>query len=114
MKVTQNNAFGYAMQLCGEMAMLALHEAFGFGTERITRFLSQYYRELQYFHDNVNWEFDSETVQMRCREREQKRPDLTYTMEQIDERIRQIVPPDAFKPYNDRYGGYGGRVSWAK
>ena len=114
LKITQNNAYDFAMQLCTEMAMLALAEGFGFGEKRITEFLTRLNEEINNFVDNVQWEFSSETLDMSCREREEKRPDLAYTLEELDQRIKKIVPAEAFKPYKARYGSFGGRGSWCE
>lgn len=51
---------------------------------------------------------------MTCKERDQARPDLAYTLEEIDQRIKKIVPPESFKPYTERYGSFGGKGSWCK
>lgn len=53
LKVTQNNAYDYAMQLCTEMSMLALAEEFGFGEKRITDYLVRLNQEINNFISNV-------------------------------------------------------------
>ena len=114
MRVTRNNAYDYAMQLCTEMSMLALSEEFGFGEERITRYLIRMTQELNRFSENVEWEFDSETIRMNFKEREAARPDLAFTLEELDQRLKKLIPAERWKPYQERYGSFGGRGSWCK
>ena len=114
LKITQENAYGYAMQLCTDMAVIALSEAFGFGQERVGRFLDALDRNICGFIKGVEWEFDSETVGLRFREREQARPDLAYTLAGMDAKLRPLFPPGVFKEYPDRYGKFGGRGSFCK
>lgn len=66
------------------------------------------------FVDSVQWEFDSETLNMKVREKAEKRPDLDYTLTELDERIRKVVPEGTFKPYRERYGKFGGKGSWCE
>ena len=114
MKITQENAYGYAMQLCTDMALIALSEEFGFGKDRAGRFLEALDRNICGFIEGVAWEFDSETVGLRFREKEQARPDLAYTLAGMDERLRPLFPPGEFKEYPDRYGKFGGRGSFCR
>lgn len=107
LKNTQNNAYDYAIQLCTEMAMLALSEEFSFGEQRLQIFRDGLTREINHFIENVHWEFDSETSGLKFREREEKRPDLDYTMEEMDRRLEKIYPEGTFRPYLERYGRFG-------
>ena len=114
MKITQENAYGYAMQLCTDMAVIALAETFGFGQARVGRFLDALDRNICGFIKGVEWEFDSETVGLRFKEKEQARPDLAYTLAGMDAKLRPLFPPGKFKEYPERYGGFGGRGSFCK
>ena len=114
MRTTQENAYGYAMQLCTDMALLALAEGFGFGKDRAGRFLRLLDKNICAFLKGVEWEFDSETVGLKFKEKEQARPDLCYTLAGMDERLRHLFPPGEFKEYPDRYGGFGGRGSFCR
>jgi len=112
--ITKQNAYDFAMQLCTEMSMLALAEEFQFGEQRLTRYVEALNREICHFVDSVQWEFDSETLGMKVKEKAEKRPDLDYTLTELDERIRKVVPEGTFKPYRERYGKFGGKGSWCE
>ncbi len=114
MKITQNNAYSYAVQLFSDCSAMALADGFGFGKDRIAKFMEKLDFYITEFVNNVEWEFDSETVGMNFKEREQATPDLAYTLDKLDERLKPLYPPDKWKPYQERYGKFGGRVSWCK
>lgn len=112
LKIMQNNSYDFAVQLMGDLAVLAVHEAYGFRTEHMKKFRDALGKELERFSENVDWEFRAETQGMSCRERKAARPDLDYTMEQMDARLREIIPD--IENFQQRYGGFGGRLSWAR
>ena len=111
LKAMQRNSYDFAVQLGTELAALAVHEAFGIGPERMKRFLSAMGHELDWFSTSVNEEYNAETVGMSAKQREKSRPDLAYTMEKLDARLKEVIPD--IEPFQRRYGRFGGRVSFA-
>ena len=112
LKSTQLNSYDFAVQLGTELAALAVHEAFGIGPERMKRFLSALEHNLDWFSKNVNEEYEAETIGMTAKQREKSRPDLAYTMEKLDARLKEVIPD--IEPFQRRYGRFGGRVSWSE
>ena len=110
--VTMTNAVDFATLLTTELAMLALQKEFGFGRERAQRFKAALNEELMIFTELVEWEFSAETLGMKCRERNETRPDLDYTLQKHDERLRPLEPEEGWKPARERFKGFGGRGSW--
>ena len=112
LKSMQLNSYDFAAQLGTELAALAVHEAFGIGPERMKRFLSAMEHNLDWFSKSVNEEYEAETIGMTAKQREKSRPDLAYTMEKLDARLKAVVPD--IEPFQRRYGRFGGRVSWGE
>lgn len=114
LSITMDNAVDFATQLTTELGMLALNRAFGFGRKRAQRFKMALAEELLQFTDLVEWEFSAETLGMTCREKGKARPDLAYTLEKHDERLRPLEPEEGWKPARERFKGFGGRGSWCR
>ena len=114
LKIMQRNSYEFAVQLMCDLAVLAAHEAYGFREKHMMKFRYALAKEISGFSESVNWEFKAETNGMSHREREKARPDLAYTMEKMDQRLKELVPEEDFQPFQKRYGGFGGRVSWGK
>ena len=112
LKAMQRNSYDFAVELCCDLAALAAREAFGFGPERMKRFLDAMGHELDWFSTSVNEEYNAETVGMSAKERGKSRPDLAYTMEKLDARLKEVIPD--IEPFQRRYGRFGGRVSWGE
>lgn len=112
MKIMQENSYDFAVKIMGDMAVLAVHEAYGFRAEHLKKFREALEREIEKFSQNVEWEFRAETDGMSYRQRQKAKPDLFYTMEKLDARIRELIP-DA-EDFQKRYGGFGGRLSWSE
>lgn len=114
MKVTRDNAYNYAVQLFSDCSAMALADGFGFGKDRIAKYMEKLDFYIGEFLNNVMWEFDSETAGLNFKQREAASPDLVYTLDKFDECLKPLFPPDKWKPYQERYGHFGGRGSWCK
>ena len=112
LKAMQRNSYDFAVQLCCDLAVLAVRAAFGIGPERMKRFRDAMGHELDWFSKNVNEEYEAETIGMTAKQREKSRPDLAYTMEKLDARLKEVIPD--IEPFQRRYGRFGGRVSWGE
>lgn len=109
-KIVTENSHDFATQLICDLACLAVHEAYGFKSEHIRKFAAALGKEIDHFAETVEWEFKAETVGKTSKERKNARPDLAYTMEELDRRLAEITPN--LKPFQERYGNFGGRLSW--
>ena len=114
LEITRDNAYSYAVQLFSDCAALALSDGFGFGKDRIAKFYEKLDVYISWFVNNVEWEFDSETVDLNFKEKKAAEPDLAYTLDTLDERLKPLFPPEKWQPYQERYGKFGGRCSWSK
>lgn len=76
-----------ALTQCMDMALITLHEDFGFGAVRIKRFYDAF---------NENWNEVTEIAK-------EDTPDREYVKDIIDRRLKCAVPPDEFRAWNDRY-----------
>ena len=112
LKAMQRNSYDFAVQLCCDLAVLAVRSAFGIGPERMKRFRDAMGHELDWFSKSVNEEYEAETIGMSAKQREKSRPDLAYTMEKLDARLKEVIPD--VEPFQRRYGRFGGRVSWGE
>ena len=74
-------------QMCFDAAMIALHEEFGFGAERIKRFRTAMLSHMDEMADLILQDDD---------------PDAIYAKEVIDRKLREILGPDVI-PWDERY-----------
>lgn len=109
-KIVSENSYDFTVQLICDLACLAVHEAYGFKTDHIRKFAEALVKEIDHFAKNVEWEVEAETAGKTSKERKAARPDLAYTMEELDRRLAEINPN--LKPFQQRYGNFGGRLSW--
>lgn len=79
----------FTMQQSLDMAMIALNEGFGFGEERLARFVEVYRR--------VWTEYAEATLKDA-----QDDSDIEYTRAKIDEKLKDICG-DFFQPWDERY-----------
>ena len=70
-----------------DLALITLHERFGFGEKRIMDF----YNAMQEIYDEMNVVAAEDTA------------DKTYAKSVIDRRLQAAVPKDKFCPYDKRY-----------
>ena len=97
----------FSMQFIQDCAMIALHRAYGFGPERNARFMNALCEVLAEVQNNVNDEIRAEAPGQSRKPRSDRRNELAYTLERIDEELRPIVPPDSWVPRDLRYMGAG-------
>lgn len=80
-----------ALQMGLDAATIAANEVFGMGAGRARDFLNKYI----------------ETYNLFCRmitEDSRDDPEIDYSTAKIDQRIRQIVGEQVFRPWEERYG----------
>ena len=111
---TQNNTAQFTVSMVSDLALLALHDAYGFGKDRNRVFLQALADRIRWYEDNVQWEYDAETTGMKLREKEQAAISLDYLWEILDRELEPITPPEQWQPGRERYAGFGGRGTWCK
>jgi len=78
-------------QINCDAAMLALHEVFGFGGIRMKRF-------------HTAWMRYSDQIMRMLNEDAKDDPDAVYAKHKIDEQLKDILLPEDFRKWEDRYG----------
>lgn len=79
----------FSLQQGLDMAIIALNDAFGFGEDRVLKFVSEYNKTLVGYCDAVIEDGDED-------------PDLFYVRTKLDRRLEQIMH-DSFLPWEERY-----------
>ena len=74
---------------CRDMAAIALHEAFGFGPERLAKFLETYDAVLNEYADMAVSDSEDD-------------PEIDYTKGKVDAHLKRILG-DGFVPWEERY-----------
>jgi hypothetical protein len=97
-----------------EQMMLMLHEDFGFGRVRAMRALDGIQKRLTAWEQDVNQEFNAETFRMNYKQKLEYRTELAWTWEKHDAALQPLVDPAVWKPYTERYKGFGGTGSLCK
>ena len=80
----------FTIQQCTDMLLIAANEAFGFGEDRLVKLLEAYQRV---FEDYAEMAIEDGRAD----------PDIEYTREKVDRKLRQILG-DHFRPWEERYG----------
>ena len=80
----------FTIQQCTDMLLIAANEAFGFGEDWLVKLLEAYQRV---FEDYAEMAIEDGRAD----------PDIEYTREKVDRKLRQILG-DHFRPWEDRYG----------
>lgn len=109
-----HNATGFTLQMVMEQAVLMLHEEFGFGPARCQRALNALRARMAEWQDAVEMEFDAETFRMRYKEREAHHVELSYLIAKHDAALQPLVAPEEWKPWKERFGGFGGTGAWCE
>lgn len=109
-----NNSAACFMQISEEMMLLMLHETFGFGRDRCMRALNDFRARMVEFEENITQEFSAETFQMKYKERTRHRAELAWTAKKHDAELQPLVDPALWKPFVERYKGFGGTGAWCK
>ena len=112
--LASHNTAAFTIQMIQEQMLLMLSEEFGFGRKRCMRALRAIQRRMAQWEQDVNQEFDAETFHMTFKERRDHRSDLDWTWKKHDEALRPLVDPEIFRPYTERYKGFGGTGSWCR
>ena len=110
--LASHNATGFTIQMVQEQMILMLHEEFGFGRERCMRALETLQIRLAEWQSSVTQEFDAETFRMNYKQREDHRAELDFTWAKHDAALEPLVDPETWKPYKERYRGFGGTGAW--
>lgn len=113
-RIASENSMKYAIQLCQEQMLLTLHDEFGFGRDRCMRALGAMQEHLNQWRESVEKEFDAETFRLSCKQKNTAEIELAWTFERHDAALKPLVDPEIWRPYQDRYGDFGGRGSWCK
>ena len=79
----------FSIQQAVDMSIIALNDAFGFGEDRIDKFVGQFNRVLEGYCDAVLEDGDED-------------PNLYYVRAVLDRRLEQILH-DKFVPWEERY-----------
>jgi len=114
MVIATRNTAAFTIQMIEEQMLLMLHEEFGFGRERCMKALRAIQQQMAQWEENVNQEFDAETFRMRYKERMEHRTELSWTWTKHDEALEPLVDPEIWRPYTERYKGFGGTGAWCK
>ena len=112
--IASRNTAAFTVQMVEEQMILMLHDEFGFGRDRCMRALEKLQERLTAWEQDVNQEFDAETFRMNYRERLEHRTELAWTWERHDQALRPLVDPAVWRPYMERYKGFGGTGAWCK
>jgi len=112
--IASHNTAAFTAQMVMEQMMLMLHEDFGFGRVRAMRALDGIQKRLTAWEQDVNQEFNAETFRMNYKEKLEYRTELAWTWEKHDAALQPLVDPAVWKPYTERYKGFGGTGSWCK
>lgn len=76
-------------QFMADVACVVLHQEFGFGQERMRKFIS----ELSKAHDEYESVFRVK----------KDNPECDYLRVALDRILQECIPPEEFVPFNDRY-----------
>lgn len=112
--LASHNTAAFTAQMVMEQMMLMLHEDFGFGRVRAMRALDGIQKRLTAWEQDVNQEFNAETFRMNYKQKLEYRTELAWTWEKHDAALQPLVDPAVWKPYTERYKGFGGTGSWCK
>lgn len=112
--LASHNTAAFTAQMVMEQMMLMLHEDFGFGRVRAMRALDGIQKRLTAWEQDVNQEFNAETFRMNYKQKLEYRTELAWTWEKHDAALQPLMDPAVWKPYTERYKGFGGTGSWCK
>ena len=112
--IASHNTAAFTAQMVMEQMMLMLHEDFGFGRVRAMRALDGIQKRLTAWEQDVNQEFNAETFRMNYKQKLEYRTELAWTWEKHDAALQPLMDPAVWKPYTERYKGFGGTGSWCK
>lgn len=113
-KIAAQNAMAVTIQMCQEHMILMLNDVYGFGRERCMKALEAFQKQMTEWQKSIDEEFDSETFRLNCKQKQTARPELAWTWENHDRKLKPLIDPKVWKPYEERYKGYGGRGAWCK
>lgn len=114
MVIATRNTAAFVIQMIEEQMLLMLNREFGFGRQRCMKALRAIQQQMTEWEANVNQEFDAETFRMRYRERMEHRTELSWTWAKHDEALEPLIDPEIWRPYTERYKGFGGTGAWCK
>jgi len=112
--IASKNTAAFTAQMVEEQMLLMLHEEFGFGRDRCMKALAALQERMTAWEQDVNQEFEAETFRLRYKERLDYRTELAWTWEKHDAALQPLVDPAIWKPYTERYKGFGGTGAWCK
>ena len=112
--LSAHNATAFTIQMCQEQMLLTMHDTFGFGRKRCMRLLEAFQTRMAQWQASVEEECDAETFHMNYRQRQAHRTELAFVWETHDKALEPLVDPAVWRPYLERYKGFGGTGAWCE
>lgn len=113
-ELAAKDSTNFAIQMCKEQMLLMLHDQFGFGKKRCMRALESFQQHMTNWQESVDSEFDAETFRYSYKQKQRAKAELAFTWEKHDQALKDLISPEIWMPYQERYRDLYNRGDWCK